>query len=101
MQYDVFVHTRSDGNPFNLKRVKARTKARKVLIRELFFADDAALVSHSVVALRRLVDSLSSACASFGFTISLTKTEVIRQGSAGAPETSIGQHNLSTVKKFT
>ena len=97
----VYIHTRCDGNLFNLSRLKAKSKVRKVLIRELLFADDAALVSHSVAGLQRLIDSLSTSCASFGLTISLTKTEVMGQGSAVVPEISIGQHNLSTVKEFT
>ena len=97
----VFIHTRSDGNLFNLSRLKARTKVRKVLIRELLFADDAALVSHSESGLQRLVDALSSACEKFGLKISLTKTEVMGQGVADTPQISIGQHNLSNVKEFT
>ena len=97
---DVLLHTRSDGILFNLSRLKAKTWIRKVLIRELLFADDAALVSHSEAGLQRLVDSLSSACVSFGLTISLTKIEVMVQGAAGAPLISIGQHNLMNVSGF-
>ena len=97
----VFIHTRSDGNLFNLSRLKAETQVRKVLIRELLCVDDAALVSHSEVGLQRLMDSLSTACATFGLTISLTKTEVMGQGSAGVPEISIVKHNLKTFKEFT
>ena len=99
-QDGVFAHTRSDGSLLNLKRLKGRTKVCKVLISELLFADDAALVSHSVAGLQRLVDSLSSACVSFGLTISLTKIEVMGQGSARAPEIAKGQHNLATAKEF-
>ena len=97
----IFIHTRSDGNLFNLSRLKARTKVRKVLIRELLFADDAALVSHSESGLQRLVDALSSACEKFGLTISLTKTEVMGQGVADTPKISIGQRNLGNVKELT
>ena len=37
----IHLHTRSDGKLFNLARLRAKTKVRTVLIRELLFADDA------------------------------------------------------------
>ncbi|XP_067879797.1 dynein regulatory complex protein 1 isoform X2 [Heterodontus francisci] len=43
----IFLHTRSGGRLFNLARLRAKTKVLKVLIRELLFADDAALTSHT------------------------------------------------------
>ena len=43
----VYLHTRSDGHLFNLPRLRAKAKVRKVLIRELLFADDAALTAHA------------------------------------------------------
>ena len=43
----VYLHTRSDGMLFNLARLKAKTKIRKTVIRDMLFADDAALVSHT------------------------------------------------------
>ncbi|XP_067895355.1 uncharacterized protein [Heterodontus francisci] len=46
----IFLHTRSGGRLFNLACLRAKTKVRKVLIRELRFADDAALTSHTEVS---------------------------------------------------
>ena len=43
----VYLHTRSDGNLFNLARLHAKTKVRRVLIREMLFTDDAALTAHT------------------------------------------------------
>ena len=43
----VYLNTRIDGHLFNLARLRAKTKVRKVLIRELLFADDAALNAHA------------------------------------------------------
>lgn len=40
---DVHLHTRSDGKLFNLSCLKAKTKVRTVLIREMLCADDATL----------------------------------------------------------
>ena len=41
----MYLHTRSDGNLFNLARLRAKTKVRKVLIRLMLFTDDAALAA--------------------------------------------------------
>lgn len=62
----IYLHTRSNGKLFNLARLRAKTKALVVLIRELPFADDAALASHTVEALQRLMDHFAHACSEFG-----------------------------------
>ena len=41
----VYLHTRSDAKLFNLSRLKAKTKVCTVLLREILFANDAALTS--------------------------------------------------------
>ena len=61
----VYLHTRTDGKLFNIARLRTKTKVRRILIRELLFADDAALVSHSVIHLQRLVDRFAHACKKF------------------------------------
>ncbi len=43
----IYIRTRSDGKLFNIARLRAKTKTLKVLIRELLFADDAALASQA------------------------------------------------------
>lgn len=97
----VYIHTRSDGKLFNLARLKAKTKVRKVLIRELLFADDAALVSHSQQGLQSLVNSLAQACKGFGLTISLKKTEIMGQDVSEAPTININDYTLKVVEEFT
>ena len=61
----VFLHTRADGKLFNLARLRAKTKVRHVVIREMLFADDAALVTHTMEDLQQLIDKLSHACKDF------------------------------------
>ena len=61
-----YIWMSSDGKLFNITRLHAKTRACKVLIRELLFADNAALKSHSMEGLQRLVDKLSHACKEFG-----------------------------------
>ena len=70
----IYIRTRADGKLYNLARLRAKSKVREVLIRELLFADDAALTSHREAGLQELVDCLSHACREFGLTISLKKT---------------------------
>ena len=97
----VFIHTRSDGGLFNLARLRAKTKVQRVLIREMLFADDAGLAAHTEAALQRLINCFAAACAEFGLTISLKKTQVMGQDVSSTPSISIGDHTLEVVDKFT
>ncbi len=80
----VFIHTRSDGNLFNLERLR-KTKVRRVLIREMLFADDAALTAHTKDALQCLISSFARASDEFGLTISLKKSNVMGQDVSSTP----------------
>ncbi|KAI8516527.1 hypothetical protein Bbelb_051080 [Branchiostoma belcheri] len=97
----VYLHTRSDGKLFNLSRLKAKTKVREVLIRDLLFADDAALAAHTENKLQILLDKLSCACQDFSLTISLKKTKVMCQGVDHPPSITINNYELEVVPKFT
>lgn len=70
---------RTSGGIFNHQRFKVKTLLRRTVIRDLLFADDAALVATSLVEAQQLVDRFSAACKAFGLTISIKKTEVIHQ----------------------
>ena len=97
----VFLRTRSDSKLFNLSRLRAKTKVRQLLLREMLFADDAALASHTQEALQRLVNRLAHACREFGLIISLKKTNVMGQDVSEAPSISIGDYTLEVVEDFT
>ena len=71
-QDGVFIRTRSDGSMFNIKRLKSKTKTTLELIRELLFADDAALTAHTEAALQRLIDCLVSAGTPYSISIALS-----------------------------
>jgi len=47
LEEGTYIRTRSDGGLYNLRRLKANSKVREVCVRELLFADDSALVTHS------------------------------------------------------
>ena len=63
----------------------------EVLIRELLFANDAAIAKHSKLEIQRLVDNLAEACDLFRLTISVKGTEVIVQGTNSPPEIKLGE----------
>ena len=44
----VYIRTRSDGKLIQLARLKASTTIRELCIRKLLFADDAAIVAHTL-----------------------------------------------------
>lgn len=67
----------TDSKLFNLSRQRAKTKVRQLLLREMLFAVDAALASHTQDRLQRLVNCLAHACREFGLTISLKKRKVM------------------------
>ena len=97
----VHLHTRSDGKLFNLARLRAKTKVRTVLIREMLFADDAALSSHTEEDLQRLMDRFSHACREFGLTISIKKTNVMGQDVPSPPAIRIDNEELEVTDHFT
>ena len=55
----MYLRTRSEDRLFNLARLRAKTKLREVLIRDMLFADDAAVVAHAQEELQWLVDCFS------------------------------------------
>ena len=71
-----------------------------MLIRELLFADDAAIATLIEIELQRLVDHLAQACDLFGLTVSIRKTEVIGQGTNSPLEINLGDESLKTIDKF-
>nr|KAG5691627.1 hypothetical protein BaRGS_023798 [Batillaria attramentaria] len=97
----IYIRTRADGKLFNIARLRAKTKVREVLIREMLFADDAALTSHTEAGLQELVSRLSNACKEFGLTISLKKTNILAQDTDSPPDISIDNTHLEVVDSFT
>ena len=81
----IYLRTRSDGTLFNPARLRVKTQVSKVLIRDMLFADDAAVVTHTHEELQSLVDCFSQACEDFGVTISLKKTNVLGQDTKAPP----------------
>ena len=93
----VYLHIRTDGNMFNVVRLRAKTKVRRVLIWEMLFADDAALATHT----EQLMDRISYACKEYGLTIRIKKTNVMGQDVVMPPPVNIDNVTLDVVDSFT
>ena len=101
----IYIRYRTDGSLFNLRRLQAHTKTLEQLIRELLFADDAALVAHTETALQRVTSCFAEASQLFGLEVSLKKTEVLHQSAPQEaycpPHITIGETELKAVQQFT
>ena len=99
------IRFRTDGNVFNLRRLNSKTITSKVLIRDLLFADDCALLAHMVDDIQAITNAFARSARRFRLTISLKKTEVIYQPKPGAdytaPTITIDNNQLKVTDKFT
>ena len=53
------IRLRSNGGLFNLQRLKARTKVPLLLLRELLFVDDCALIAHNEDELQSILNDFA------------------------------------------
>jgi len=97
----IYLRTRSDDRLFNLVRLRAKTKVREALIRDMLFADDAAVATHTQRELQSLMDHFSQVCRDFGLTISLKKTNVLGQGIESPPIITTDEDELDAVHRYT
>ena len=100
----IYLKYRTDGGIFNLRRLRAKTKVAQTLIRELLFADDCAIMAHTLEHIQKLMDCFANAAKRFGLTISLKKTEVMLQPRPGSsppkPDLFVNDTPLNVVDKF-
>lgn len=99
------IEYRVDGGVFNLRRLQAKSKILKCIIRDLLFADDCALTSHSQRDMQLIMDRFALATDRFGLTISLSKTVLMHQPARIAQQpqpTSVTVYNtvLTSVERF-
>jgi len=70
---------RLDGDVFDLNRLKAHTKVKKITLTEMLFADDAALCANSEEELQIIVTTFYETFKEFGLQLAIKKTEVMMQ----------------------
>ena len=96
----ICLQTRSDGRLFNLGRLRAKTKVREALIRDMLFVDDAAVTTHTQQELQALIDCFSEACKDFRRTISLKKADILGQDTMELPAITIDDYELDVIEQF-
>ena len=60
----VYIQSRQSADLFNVAHFRAKTKTTRILMTELLFADDSALVAHSAEEMQKIVDAFSDALSS-------------------------------------
>ena len=100
----VYIRYHLDGSLFDLRCLTAKTKSKEMLLQEILFADDCALLAHTEYDIQMMMDSFSEASKLFGLTISLNKTEVLHQPAPTthlpAPSITVREAKLSNVNHF-
>jgi exonuclease III len=74
----IHVSYRTDRSVFDLRKLQARTKTSLGHFCELQYADDCALVAHTVDGLQALLRTIASLYERFGLQINVQKTEVLQ-----------------------
>ena len=75
----------------------AKTRVHLITIRDVFFADDAAVTSHIVQELQALMNSISQTCKDSGLSNSQKKTTVLARGMQTPPVTTIDNYEPGVV----
>ena len=96
--------SRTDGGFYKPQRLRTQSKVLLDILRDLLFADDCALSASTAEDMQRMVDLFAQACANFGLTISIIKTEVMFQPAPGEPyvepHITINGQRLKVTDKF-
>ena len=101
LKESTFIPDQMAGSSTSLVSEPRQRNVRKVLIRDMLFADDAAVATHAQEELQSLMDCFSQACKDFGLTISLKKTNVLGQDTEALPVITIDNYELDAVCQFT
>ena len=89
----VYIQSRQSVDLFNVAHFRAKTKTTRILMRELLFADDSALVAHSVEEMQNIVEK-----------INIKKTEVPYQPNSTRTreeDIMVDGNKLNSVLEFT
>ena len=104
MEDGIYIQSRQNADLFKFAHFRAKTNTTNILVRELLFADDSALISHSAEKIQMIVDAFDNASSKFGLMINIKKAEVMFQpNSTMTMEEDINEDEttLNHVKEFT
>lgn len=96
--HSILIRFRTNGNLFDIRRLKAKTKVFYHFLREAQYADDIALFSDTAIGLQNLLNAYNIASKRMGLTINANKTEIMCLG----PDTDflIDEVKLNNVDRF-
>ena len=100
----VYIQSRQSADLFNVAKFRAKTNATRILMRELLFADDSALVAHSAEDMQKIVDVFSDASKKFSLKINIKKTKVLNQPNSTRTreeDIMVDGNKLNSVLEFT
>ena len=69
----IFTQSHQNADLFTVSHFRAKTKTTNILVREMIFADDSALIAHSTEEIQRIVDAFTNASSKFGLKINIKK----------------------------
>ena len=99
----IYIQSRQNADLFTVAHFRAKTETTTILVRELLFADDSALIAHSAGEIQRIVDAFANASALFGIKINIKKTEVMFQPNSTITmeeDINVDETTLIHVKEF-
>ena len=69
----IYIQSRQNADLFTVAHFRAKTKTTNILVRELLFADDSALIAHSAEEIQRIVEAFANASSKFGLKINIKR----------------------------
>ena len=100
----IYIQSRQNADLFTVAHFRTKTKNTNILVKELLFADDSALIAHSAEEIQRIVDAFANASSKFGHNINIKKTEVMFQPNSTMTmeeDINVDETTLNHVKEFT
>ena len=70
----IYTKSRHNADLFTVAHFRAKIRNTNILVRELLFADDSALIAHSAEEIQKIVDAFANASSKFGLKINIQKT---------------------------
>ena len=67
----IYIQSRQNAYLFTVAHFRAKTKTTNILVRELLFADDSALIAHSAEKIQRIVEAFANVSSKFGLKINI------------------------------
>ena len=100
----IYIQSRQNADLFTVAHFRAKTKTTNILVRELLFADDSALIVLSAEEIQRIVDAFANASSNFGLKINIKNTEVMFPPNSTMTmeeDINVDETTLNSVKEFT